>query len=59
MNAALADLKINFRNQRRIFGDIAKRVTQFEPGKEVAPGIVTLPAAGHTPGHTSLRHPFR
>ena len=22
------------------------------PGKEVAPGIVTLPAPGHTPGHT-------
>jgi len=52
MNAASADLKLTFRNQRRIFSDIAKQVTQFEPGNEVAPGIVTLPAAGHTPGHT-------
>jgi glyoxylase-like metal-dependent hydrolase (beta-lactamase superfamily II) len=52
MNAAAADLKLTFRNQRRIFTDIAKQVTQFEPGKEVAPGITTLPAPGHTPGHT-------
>jgi len=52
MNAAAADLKLTFRNQRRIFSDIAGQVTQFEPGKEVAPGIETLAAAGHTPGHT-------
>jgi glyoxylase-like metal-dependent hydrolase (beta-lactamase superfamily II) len=52
LNAAPADLKLTFRNQRRIFADIEKRVTQFEPGKEVAPGILTLPAPGHTPGHT-------
>jgi len=52
MNAAAADLKLTFRNQRRIFADIAKLVTQFAPGKDVAPGIETLPAAGHTPGHT-------
>jgi len=52
LNAAAADLKLTFRNQRRIFADIAKQVTQFQPGKEVAAGIETLPAAGHTPGHT-------
>jgi glyoxylase-like metal-dependent hydrolase (beta-lactamase superfamily II) len=52
LNAAPSDLKITFLNQRRIFSDIAKQVTQFEPGKEVAPGIVTVPAPGHTPGHT-------
>jgi glyoxylase-like metal-dependent hydrolase (beta-lactamase superfamily II) len=52
MNAAPADLKLTFRNQRRIFSDIAKQITRFEPGAEVAPGIVTLPAPGHTPGHT-------
>jgi glyoxylase-like metal-dependent hydrolase (beta-lactamase superfamily II) len=52
MNAAAADLKLTFRNQRRIFNDIAKQVTQFEPGREVAPGVETLPAPGHTPGHT-------
>ena len=52
LNTAPADLKLTFLNQRRIFSDIAAQVTQFQPGKEVAPGIVTLPAAGHTPGHT-------
>jgi glyoxylase-like metal-dependent hydrolase (beta-lactamase superfamily II) len=52
LNAAPADLKPTFLNQRRIFADIAKQVTHYEPGKEVAPGVVTLPAPGHTPGHT-------
>ncbi len=52
LNVAPSDLKLTFLNQRRIFSDIARQVTQFQPGKEVAPGIVTLPAAGHTPGHT-------
>ena len=52
MTAAPADLKLTFRNQRRIFSDIARNVTRFTPGAEVAPGIVTLAAPGHTPGHT-------
>jgi glyoxylase-like metal-dependent hydrolase (beta-lactamase superfamily II) len=52
LNAAPADLKLTFRNQRRIFSDAAKNVTRFEPGAEVAPGVATLPAPGHTPGHT-------
>ena len=52
MNAAPAAMKETFRNQRRIFADIAKRVTHFTPGNEVAPGIETLAAPGHTPGHT-------
>ena len=52
MNAAEGALKLTFRNQRRIFADIAQRVARFEPGAEVAPGVVTLPAPGHTPGHT-------
>jgi len=52
MNAASAQQELTFRNQRRIFSDIARRVTRFEPGAEVAPGILTLAAPGHTPGHT-------
>ena len=52
MNAAPADMKETFLNQRRIFSDIANNVTRYQPGKEVAPGIVTLAAPGHTPGHT-------
>jgi glyoxylase-like metal-dependent hydrolase (beta-lactamase superfamily II) len=52
LNAAPPDLKFTFLNQRRIFADIAKQVTRYDPGKEVSSGIVTLPAPGHTPGHT-------
>jgi glyoxylase-like metal-dependent hydrolase (beta-lactamase superfamily II) len=43
-----------FLNARRIFADIAKEVHRFKPGAEVAPGIVSLPAFGHTPGHTAF-----
>ncbi len=52
MNAAPPEQKLTFRNQRRIFSDIARRIMRFEPGAEVAPGILTLAAPGHTPGHT-------
>ena len=52
MNAAPADLKLTFRNQRRVFADIAPRVTRFKPGADVASGIEALAAPGHTPGHT-------
>jgi glyoxylase-like metal-dependent hydrolase (beta-lactamase superfamily II) len=52
LNGAPNDLKLTFRNQRRIFSDIAKAVTPFEPEQEIAPGITTLAAPGHTPGHT-------
>src|SRR5262245_33320580 len=41
-----------FLNVRRIFKDIANEVKRFEPGKEVAPGITSIAAFGHTPGHT-------
>ena len=43
-----------FLNARRIFKDIAREVRQFRPGAEVAPGIVSVPAYGHTPGHTAF-----
>jgi glyoxylase-like metal-dependent hydrolase (beta-lactamase superfamily II) len=43
-----------FLNARRIFKDIAKEVRPFQPGAEVAPGIVSIPAYGHTPGHTAF-----
>ena len=43
-----------FLNARRIFSDIAKEVRRFKPGAEVAPGIVSIPAYGHTPGHTAF-----
>lgn len=43
-----------FRNARRIFRDIAGEVQRFTPGKEVAPGIVSIAAFGHTPGHCAF-----
>lgn len=43
-----------FRNARRIFKDIAGEVHRFTPGNEVAPGITSIPAYGHTPGHTAF-----
>jgi glyoxylase-like metal-dependent hydrolase (beta-lactamase superfamily II) len=52
MNAAPEAAKGAFRNARRIFADIAKDVKRFRPGGEVAPGITSIAAYGHTPGHT-------
>jgi glyoxylase-like metal-dependent hydrolase (beta-lactamase superfamily II) len=52
MNAAAETTRAAFRNVRRIFGDIANQVKRFEPGKDVAPGITSIAAYGHTPGHT-------
>jgi glyoxylase-like metal-dependent hydrolase (beta-lactamase superfamily II) len=54
MNAAPDRIKVYFRNARRIFGDIAKEARRFRPGAEVAPGITSIPAFGHTPGHTAF-----
>jgi glyoxylase-like metal-dependent hydrolase (beta-lactamase superfamily II) len=54
MGPATGAVKRYFLNARRIFGDIAKEVRRFKPGAEVAPGIVSVPAFGHTPGHTAF-----
>jgi len=43
-----------FLNARRIFKDIATEVRHFKPDDEVAPGIVSIAAYGHTPGHTAF-----
>ena len=43
-----------FLNARRIFADLATQVHRFRPGAEVTPGIVSIPAYGHTPGHTAF-----
>jgi glyoxylase-like metal-dependent hydrolase (beta-lactamase superfamily II) len=54
MNAAPEAARGMFTNSRRVFGSIANNVTRFDPGKEVSPGIVTVAAPGHTPGHTAF-----
>lgn len=37
---------------RRVFSPLAGSVIRFEPGKEVLPGVRSIAAFGHTPGHT-------
>jgi glyoxylase-like metal-dependent hydrolase (beta-lactamase superfamily II) len=54
MSKAEGAVKRYFLNARRIFKDIAKDVRRFKPGNEVAPGIVSVAAYGHTPGHTAF-----
>lgn len=43
-----------FNATRRVFGPIADAVIRFEPGTEVLPGVRSVPAFGHTPGHTAF-----
>ena len=52
MSAAPESMRTSFLNVRRIFADIAGEVKRFQPGAEVAPGITSIAAYGHTPGHT-------
>jgi glyoxylase-like metal-dependent hydrolase (beta-lactamase superfamily II) len=52
MNAAPEAMRGGFQNARRVFAPIAANVKRFEPGVEVAPGITSVAAFGHSPGHT-------
>lgn len=51
MNNAPDAMKNAFRNVRRVFSPI-KDVTRFGWDKEIAPGVTTVRADGHSPGHT-------
>jgi glyoxylase-like metal-dependent hydrolase (beta-lactamase superfamily II) len=42
-----------FRNNRRVFDALGRKVAQYVWGKEVAPGIMAVATVGHTPGHSS------
>jgi glyoxylase-like metal-dependent hydrolase (beta-lactamase superfamily II) len=43
-----------FKNNRNIFeAGLNKKVTPYEWGKEIAPGLTSVETVGHTPGHTS------
>jgi glyoxylase-like metal-dependent hydrolase (beta-lactamase superfamily II) len=43
-----------FKNNRRVFeAGLKKKVTPYEWGKDVAPGLLAVASIGHTPGHTS------
>lgn len=52
MNKAPEAMKGAFNNVRRVFGIIGNKRTNYEPGKDVAPGIASVAAHGHSPGHT-------
>ncbi len=54
MNAAPEAMKGAFQNVRRVFGPEKDKVKLYEPGKEVVSGITSVPAYGHTPGHSML-----
>ncbi len=51
MNNAPDAMKPGFQNVRRVFQPIAANVKQFQPGAEVAPGVTSVAAHGHSPGH--------
>ncbi len=46
-------MKGAFNNARRVFGALGNKVTRYEGGKELTPGISSVATPGHTPGHTS------
>jgi glyoxylase-like metal-dependent hydrolase (beta-lactamase superfamily II) len=46
--------KTSFGFNRKIFSSLKDKVTRFEWGQEVAPGITAIESAGHTPGHSSF-----
>jgi glyoxylase-like metal-dependent hydrolase (beta-lactamase superfamily II) len=51
MGTAPEAMRGAFANVRRVFAPIAANVKQFQPGAEVASGITSVAAFGHTPGH--------
>ncbi len=54
MSRAPEGLKANFENVRRVFKDIDSKVTRYGWDKEIAPGLTSVEASGHTPGHTAF-----
>ena len=56
-NAAKASsdmMKNYFANVKKTFAGIESKLTKYEWGKEVAPGITSIEAPGHTPGHSAF-----
>ncbi|HEV2563786.1 MAG TPA: MBL fold metallo-hydrolase [Microvirga sp.] len=53
MNQAPENARGGFQGARRVFGPIAKDVKQYEADKEIVPGLTSIAAPGHTPGHTA------
>jgi glyoxylase-like metal-dependent hydrolase (beta-lactamase superfamily II) len=57
-NAAKAQsnemMKNYFANVKKIYTGIESKVTRYDWGKEVVPGITSIAVPGHTPGHTAF-----
>jgi glyoxylase-like metal-dependent hydrolase (beta-lactamase superfamily II) len=43
-----------FKNNRRVFDALGRKVTPYEWNTELAPGITAVGTPGHSPGHTSF-----
>lgn len=54
MRSAPAAMRDAFGTTRRVFGPIGAEVRRFEPGTRVIDDIESIPAFGHTPGHTGF-----
>jgi glyoxylase-like metal-dependent hydrolase (beta-lactamase superfamily II) len=52
MSRAPEGMKGAFEGVRRVFAPIADQVVKFSGEKEVLPGVMAMPAPGHTPGHS-------
>jgi len=56
-NAAKAQsdlMKGYFANVRKVYAGIESKPKKYECGKEIVPGITSVAAPGHTPGHTAF-----
>lgn len=45
--------KAAFELAQKVLDAYKTRIRQFEPGAEIMPGVTSVNAAGHTPGHTA------
>jgi glyoxylase-like metal-dependent hydrolase (beta-lactamase superfamily II) len=55
MSRAPDSQKQAFANVRKVFDPIAKDVKKYTADQELVPGITSLAAYGHTPGHMAFR----
>ena len=47
-------MKAYFANVQKVYSGIENKVTKHDWGKEIIPGITSIDANGHTPGHTAF-----
>jgi glyoxylase-like metal-dependent hydrolase (beta-lactamase superfamily II) len=52
--APVGRMQTVFKDNRRVFDALSRKVTPYEWGKDVAPGLLAVETIGHTPGHTSF-----